>query len=471
MRRAEEDRLAAARAVVAETERVGHKTSFEVRTVGKIQARIVRDRVAKGKKEAEDALNRRRAQLSRLLENERRVYEAEIEASFETPEQAKERMFARARQLQAQREAERRAELEKLELKRFRQQSDLLRACESKQRVLAATGERAAQLDEKEAIEAQLAAEEREFAEKWEAERLRRAREEEEKERKRREAHMALKADIDSMVELKRGMTTELDSAARESDRATLERWSAERQAVEERARARKEREREEYERVVAMNVREEAEKRLLLEREKAEDVRRLQETLAREAEQARAERDAKEAAKRAAQAHRKALEEQMAIEAEETSYLDDMQKEFEAAMWKKRQDQWDVEAEARRRLMEEVDAGRKHQMRLREEAEAAERARAAADAEMLRSRIRSLEETEASKRAEQAALLQAQQAYVLAQMEDKERRARLQAQQDFLEGKLMAKEEARYVAKVQTLLADPAPETQFRRKAAQWYS
>ncbi len=50
----------------------------------------------------------------------------------------------------------------------------------------------------------------------------------------------------------------------------------------------------QEYERVVAMNVREEAEKRLLLEREKAEDVRRLQETLAREAEQARAERDAK---------------------------------------------------------------------------------------------------------------------------------------------------------------------------------
>ncbi len=51
--------------------------------------------------------------------------------------------------------------------------------------------------------------------------------------------------------------------------------------------------------------------------------------------------------------------------------------------MWKKRQDQWDVEAEARRRLMEEVDAGRKLQMRLREEAEAVERARAATDAEV----------------------------------------------------------------------------------------
>ena len=65
-------------------------------------------------------------------------------------------MFARARQLQAQREEERRAELAELEMKRFRQQSDLLRSCESKQRVLAATKDRAAQLDEKDSIEAQL---------------------------------------------------------------------------------------------------------------------------------------------------------------------------------------------------------------------------------------------------------------------------------------------------------------------------
>ncbi len=61
-RRAEEDRLQAARSVVAETEKVGHFTSFEVRTVGKIQARITRDRIDRGKKEAQDALERRRYQ-------------------------------------------------------------------------------------------------------------------------------------------------------------------------------------------------------------------------------------------------------------------------------------------------------------------------------------------------------------------------------------------------------------------------
>ena len=49
--------------------------------------------------------------------------------------------------------------------------------------------------------------------------------------------------------------------------------------------------------------------------------------------------------------------------------------------MWKKRQDQWDAEAEARRRLMEEVDLTRKAQMRGRVETEAEERARAAEEA------------------------------------------------------------------------------------------
>ena len=61
-RRAEEDRLHAARSVVAETEKIGHMTAFEVRTVGKIQARIRRDRLERGKKEADEALERRRYQ-------------------------------------------------------------------------------------------------------------------------------------------------------------------------------------------------------------------------------------------------------------------------------------------------------------------------------------------------------------------------------------------------------------------------
>jgi hypothetical protein len=47
-----------------------------------------------------------------------------------------------------------------------------------------------------------------------------------------------------SIVAEKRAMSEELERAARESDRATLERWNAERAAVEERTAARRERER-----------------------------------------------------------------------------------------------------------------------------------------------------------------------------------------------------------------------------------
>jgi uncharacterized Fe-S radical SAM superfamily protein PflX len=65
-------------------------------------------------------------------------------------------MFARARELQAQREAERQEQLRELEMKRFRQQSDLLRSRESQMRVLAATNGRGEQLDEKDRIAAQL---------------------------------------------------------------------------------------------------------------------------------------------------------------------------------------------------------------------------------------------------------------------------------------------------------------------------
>jgi hypothetical protein len=60
-RRAEEDRLAAARSNVYATEQVGHRTAFEVRTGAKIHARLARERVERGKRAAEEELNRRRA--------------------------------------------------------------------------------------------------------------------------------------------------------------------------------------------------------------------------------------------------------------------------------------------------------------------------------------------------------------------------------------------------------------------------
>lgn len=65
------------------------------------------------------------------------------------------RMFARARELQARREAERVALVAELEEKRLRAQSDLLRARESKMRLLSTTADRGSQLAEKDRLEAE----------------------------------------------------------------------------------------------------------------------------------------------------------------------------------------------------------------------------------------------------------------------------------------------------------------------------
>ena len=60
---------------------------------------------------------------------------------------------------------------------------------------------------------------------------------------------------------------------------------------------------------------------------------------------------------------YRKHLEAQLAIEKEEANELDHMYAEEQERAWAKRQAQWDREALARKRLMEEVDRSRKEQV------------------------------------------------------------------------------------------------------------
>lgn len=469
-RRMEEDRLADARAVVAGQAVVGKMAQFEIRTAGKIQSRVAKERVERGKAVMAEQLNRRRARLARMLETERQQLQAEIEASFETPEQLKERMFARARELQAKREADRMATLKDLEEKRWRQQSDLLRARDSELTVKRTTEERAAQLREKEEALAREAEEAARFAEHWKRDaEAREARELEEK-AKRSQANSALREELDRLTTMRREMSEAEKEHAREQDRMTMDQWKAIDHAEAERLAEKKRRNAEEHARVMAMN-KEHAEKRAIeAAREFADDKVRLKATLDREAAQEQAERDFAAQLKAEAQAHRRALVEQMAIQAEETGYLDDMQREFEEAMWKKRQDQWDAEAEARRRLMREVDETRQAQLREKDYLTAAEREAAAREAEELKRKIAAEDAAEMERVAGVKERLRMQQEHVREQMAQKERATRMQKQQDYLEVKLMQKEERKYVAKVDELLAAPAPATQFRRKKSQWF-
>ncbi len=90
-RRKEEERLERAQAMVRDRDRVSGIVTFEHRTDAKIADRLVRDRIAAENKKLRARVDERRARLASLLEVEKREQEREIEATFESAEQVKEK--------------------------------------------------------------------------------------------------------------------------------------------------------------------------------------------------------------------------------------------------------------------------------------------------------------------------------------------------------------------------------------------
>ncbi len=91
VRRREEERRQAADAVIQESVRVGGYVDFEHRTDKAIERRLVRARIAERNKALRAQLDGRRARLASLLEAEKADFERQIAATFESPEQVKEK--------------------------------------------------------------------------------------------------------------------------------------------------------------------------------------------------------------------------------------------------------------------------------------------------------------------------------------------------------------------------------------------
>ena len=128
VRRRQEDNMARAQAAVAELRKDTGIVEFAHRSDRGIQRTLIHQRIKQANERLRAAVDGRRARLAALLESEKVQYESEIAATFETPEQVKEKLLARAREIKEQREAARRKLAEDLELKRFKAGSDALRS-------------------------------------------------------------------------------------------------------------------------------------------------------------------------------------------------------------------------------------------------------------------------------------------------------------------------------------------------------
>lgn len=408
--------------------------------------------------------------LAQLLTDEQETYEREIEATFETPAQRKERLFARAKALRARREGERKALVAQLEFERVRAGTDDLRKLDSVAFLQETVAQRAAQLKEAEDAKVKEAEEAKEHTAAWEANRQTKIEREirEAEEAKARDDEMKLA--LNAQVEL-HAARVQADKDAEAAHAAKmLELWEAEAAAAKAKAEARAEVERLERVRVRRENEVTASARAKDANKEFLEDKARLDAALAREAAEEAAEKAAYEARRHEAMEHRKRLEEQMAVEKEEQSGLDKLYADEQEKEWRKREAQWNAEADARERLMRDVDASRKANIAMKE----AEAAKAKEDDKVIAERIEreivEEAEREAAEKAARRAKDQAHQVDIFNQMRMKEEAEVLERQKTFLEGKLMTRAEEEYQASLAAMKAQAPPPRNFRRKTANWY-
>ncbi len=179
----------------------------------------------------------------------------------------------------------------------------------------------------------------------------------------------------------------------------------------------------------------------------------------------------APQAERRAASAeYQRQIEAQMAIVAEETSYLDVMQLESAEAEWKRREAKWAAEAAARAKLMDEVKAAREAQIARKARLAVAERESGHKEAEALAVEVASNIEDERARLAAKRAAAVAAHEIVTKQMEARAEGARAEKQMTYLEGRIMAREEQRFAAKVEgSLAAAQGVRQDYKRASTKW--
>jgi hypothetical protein len=448
--RASERALEEARASLTETKNAVLLAEWENKTHGTIEARMHAERMKALRHSTEEELKERRRRLSQLYERDAKEWREEVLASVETTEQIKERMLARALQLKAVRDEERRGFVQAMYDKQWRDSCDDARNLDSKAMLKWIAEQRKEQLDEREALSMNRSSEEDEYMAKVEQRVKELVDAEQERDRQRLEAERQNKDFLS--VQIRYNHERLMDRLKREAEEDAAELAALKRDMEMDAAKERQRRE-EAHARgreVLAansgrLNMRAEA-----AAQEREQDLKLLEYAMERDNAGKAEEMQKREAEKMSMRNYRSFLQEQMIKEAQDQSALDEIRLKAENEIWDARDAELAAREEARRRLLEEVHEGRAEQLRLkalREEEEKRDHyeqlefdARAQAVAE---SREREEAERRVQERRDQAAIL-------LQQVEERAKVKALEAQDEFLQTKRMEAFERAHAARLE---------------------
>ena len=445
--------------------------NWEHRSDRMIERRLAQNSRREEQEKKERALNARRRKLKALLDSEFYALQSELKNSFETMDQRRERLVREAAKLQEDRERQRLETVERLREQQWIQSVDQIRTHRSKLISAKIAEDRLSQLREANLRLRREAEEETRFAKMADERRLKMLEREieEAKDLKRRNEEMKriLRRQV---VEREAVLDREEEILIEEAKRLKA-RWKREAEADVARERARRDRAAQIERDVARFNQHKNAIDSKRDSEERALDAKLLKAALEKEAQAIQKEIELKKARRAEMIEYQQALKEQMIKEVEDNTYLEKLLKEESDKEWDKREARWNAEADARKRLLNEVDRSRRAQIEAKHQRKLDERDMDMAWARKAKEDMRKADEREKEESRKRRDVLRRNCEFLNAQIEDRKQRRQDEMEKELRKLELEKEAELAYQKKFDTLFEDYKLEKQdYRRKKVQWY-
>ena len=406
LRRRQEEQLAAAESAVGIDRSLRQYAKWETRTHQKIKSNELVRRIDYAQGRHDETLEKRRRRLAELLQQEKDMYESELEGINETQEQRRDRIAEQALGLRAEREKLRNNLANSQREKAFRSNCPQLIEATSKANLLQVAADRSQQLEWNNQQRDSTKREEAYYDSLWD----------EDRSKKEQRAAADLAKQRTMKLQLQETLSTQKAAQKRDKEmRKDVERREGEqfkadliRGAQED---AEKERRRREHQHELGRlnkqyNMELEDMRTEVQQKELESDKRLLDDLLEKVKENEEKERETKRQSRVAAVAHMKEVEKQMMTAAGAETELDRLWQIESNKEWDKRESRWKAEQDKRDSLLRETFHERGIQVQQNREKRQAQKAKGEDDREDMIRTIESLqskEKAQATKRFEVA--------------------------------------------------------------------
>jgi len=422
---------------------------WEHKTSNRIEKNAVARKVNEMKRDIQSSLDQRRGELARLLAEEDARYAAELENLEETPDDRRERLRARARELIRRREQEKREFANQMLERQFREGCDAFREYDGQSLMKECMVARDKALDER----AEQRLRDKEEDALWHSRLLDLVKKADE-----REAN-----DKNRAVELRSEMLRTLEEQVQE----LKDRKDEDLRLKEEEARLMKERfdldvaeakakEKERAEQlaikkvaVAKFNAVLKAEKEAEIRRQQEEDLLLLNAMLDKERQAEEAELAYKQVLKTQAREYQAQLIELMKKEAVDEAASEAIRQAEQDKAWRKREEVWEKEKAAREKLMKDVMQARREQLEQRLAQNRFERVAALEERERVMDEVVKMDKQNVIQAAIRKNIAKEHQREILMQVDEVRNKMRREMELAALELEASKREEAAYQAKL----------------------